>query len=142
MIDKLDNMLNKLDNDDLGKLVLRLSVGLLLLFHGVHKIMNHKGTMDYLASSLANIGLPSFISYGVYIGELIAPVMIIVGLLSRLGGLLVVIFMLFAILLAHTGDILSLTEHGAWKLELQAFFLFGGLAVAFLGSGKFAVKPD
>ncbi len=142
MINKLENMLNILDNDDLGKLVLRLSVGLCLLPHGVGKIMNHTGSIDYLASYLAKVGLPSFIAYGAYVGEVIAPLMIIAGLLSRLGGLLVVVLMLFAILLVHTGDILSLNQHGGWALELQAFYLFGGLAIAFLGSGKFAVKPD
>ena len=98
--------------------------------------------MQHYTSSLAKVGLPSFIAYGAYVGEVIAPLMIIVGLLSRLGGLLVVVFMLIAILLVHTGDILSLNQHGGWALELQAFYLFGGLAIAFLGSGKFAVKPD
>ena len=142
MINKLENMLNILDNDDLGKLVLRLSVGLCLLLHGINKIMNHTGSMDYLAGALAKVGMPSFIAYGVYVGEVIAPLMIIVGLLSRLGGVLIVVLMLFAILLVHAGDILSLNQHGGWQLELQAFYLFGGLAIAFLGSGKYAVKPD
>ena len=50
--------------------------------------------------------------------------------------------MLFAILLVHTGDILALTEHGGWRLELQGFYLFGALAIVFLGSGKYAIKPD
>ena len=59
-----------------------------------------------------------------------------------MGGLIIVINMLFAVLLVHTGDILALTEHGGWRLELQAFYLFGALAIAFLGSGKYAVRPD
>jgi putative oxidoreductase len=62
--------------------------------------------------------------------------------LCRVGGLLVVVNMLFAVLLVHTGDILALTEHGGWRLELQAFYLFGALALMLLGSGKYAVRPD
>jgi len=50
--------------------------------------------------------------------------------------------MIFAVVLAHTGDIFSLTQHGGWALELQAFYLLGGISVALLGSGKFAIKPD
>jgi putative oxidoreductase len=56
--------------------------------------------------------------------------------------LIVVVNMLFAIWLAHSADIFSLTEHGGWALELQGFYLFSGLALIFLGSGRYAVKPD
>jgi putative oxidoreductase len=68
--------------------------------------------------------------------------MIILGIYTRIGGLLIVINMLFAILLVHTGDLFTVTEHGGWRLELQAFYLFSGLALMFLGSGRLAVKPD
>ena len=50
--------------------------------------------------------------------------------------------MLFAIVLAHTGDFFSLSEHGGWMIELQMFYLLSALAVMFLGSGRLAIKPD
>jgi len=131
----------KLQNGEIGKLVLRLTVAILLLFHGIAKII-HPGTLDFIGSSLSGIGLPSTLSYGVYLGEVIAPLMIIIGFHSRIGGLIILANMIFAIVLAHTGDILSLTPYGGWALELQAFYLFGGFAIAMLGSGKFAFKPD
>jgi putative oxidoreductase len=81
-------------------------------------------------------------AYGVYAGEIIAPLMVLAGFYARIGGLIIVVNMIFAILLAHAGDVFSLTQHGGWALELQAFYLLGGLAVVLLGSGKFAVKPD
>lgn len=68
--------------------------------------------------------------------------MIILGVFSRIGGLLVVINMIVAVLLAHTAQILTMGKSGGWALELQGFYLFCGLAIYFLGSGKFAVKPD
>jgi putative oxidoreductase len=102
----------------------------------------HSGSVDFIGSKLSESGLPVMLAYGVYVGEIVAPLMIMLGVFSRPGGLLVAINMLFAVLLVHTGDFLSLTEHGGWRLELQAFYLFGALAVVFLGSGKYAIKPD
>ena len=134
-------MFNQFHNDAVGKLLLRLTVAILMLFHGIAKII-HPGSLGFIESSLSGIGMPSAIAYGVYVGEVIAPLMIIAGFHARIGGLIVVANMIFAIVLAHTGDIFSLTQHGGWAIELQAFYLFGGLAIALLGSGKFAIKPD
>jgi putative oxidoreductase len=127
--------------DAWGKLVLRLTVGILMLFHGVAKLM-HPGTLEFISSKLTALGLPDALAYGVYLGEVVAPIMIILGIFARYGGLLVVINMVFAIALAHGGDLFTLTEHGGWRSELQGFYLFGGLAIVLLGSGKFAIKPD
>lgn len=134
-------MTDKIYSDAMGKLTLRLTVGILMLFHGIAKIMN-QGSMEFIGSSLSGIGMPPAIAYGVYIGEIIAPLMIIAGYHARVGGLIVVVNMIFAVGLVHSGDIFSLSKHGGWALELQAFYLFGGLSVALLGSGKFAIKPD
>lgn len=134
-------MVELLRNDAFGKLVLRLTVGILMLFHGVSKVL-HPGTLDFIGGALTGAGLPAVLAYGVYLGEIIAPLMIILGVQARMGGLIVVINMVFAIFLVHTGDLFSLTEHGGWRLELQGFYLFCGLAIMFLGSGRMAIKPD
>ena len=134
--------MNKLmHNDALGKLVLRLMLGTLMLFHGVSKLL-HPATLDFISANLNGAGLPVMLAYGVYVGEIIAPLMIMLGFHARIGGLLVVINMIFAIFMVHSGDLLSLTEHGGWRLELQGFYLFSGVAVMLLGSGRMAVKPD
>ncbi|NOQ89078.1 MAG: DoxX family membrane protein [Gammaproteobacteria bacterium] len=128
-------------NADTGRLIVRLSVGSLMLFHGVAKIM-HPGSLDFIAGMLAGYGLPAVLAYGVYIGEVIAPLMVIVGYKARIGGLIIAVNMLFALVLAHTGDFFSLSEHGGWMVELQMFYLLSAVAVVFLGSGNHAVKPD
>ena len=130
-----------LHNHALGLLVLRLMVGCLMLFHGIAKI-THPDSLNFIGGTLSSVGLPSFIAYGVYAGEVIAPLMLIAGIFSRYAGLVVVINMVFAVFLAHTGDIFMLTEHGGWSLELQAFYLLGALAIVLMGSGRFAIKPD
>jgi putative oxidoreductase len=134
-------MINRFHYDALGKLILRLTVGILILFHGLNKLL-HPGSIEFISGMLSNWGLPSALAYGVYLGEVAAPLMIVFGVYARVGGLLVVANMLFALVLVHTGDIFMLTEHGGWALELQAFYLFGALAVALLGSGRIAVRPD
>ena len=50
--------------------------------------------------------------------------------------------MVFALVLAHRSQFFSLTDHGGWALELQGFYLFSGLAILFLGSGRMAIRPD
>lgn len=126
---------------DIGKLILRLTVGGLMLFHGVAKLL-HPASLDFISGMLSSNSLPGFLAYGVYIGEIVAPLMVIAGFQARLGGLLMVVNMLFAILLAHSGDLSSLTEHGGWAIELQAFYLLTAAAVMFLGSGRYAFKQD
>ena len=134
-------MNNLLHDDAFGKLIIRLSAGVLLLFHGVAKVL-HPESLGFIRALLEGAGLPDALAYGVYAGEIIAPLMIILGIYCRFGGLIIVVNMLFAILLAHGGDMLGLSEHGGWALELQGLYLFSGLALVFLGSGRYAVKPD
>ena len=129
-------------SDAFGKLVLRLTLGILMAFHGISKLMNPARTMESMSGLLAAAGLPTYLAYGVFIGEVLAPILIILGIYSRIGGLIVVINMIFALLLAHTAQLLTLTKTGGWALELQGFYLLTGLALFFLGSGRIAVKPD
>ena len=126
---------------DVGRLILRLTVGGLMLFHGIAKIL-HPASLDFIAGMLSANNFPVFLAYAVYIGEVVAPIMVIVGYQARLGGLLIAVNMVVAISLAHTGDLFSLTEHGGSAAELQLFYLFSAAAVMFLGSGKLAFKQD
>jgi len=128
-------------SDALGKLILRLTLGGLILFHGVSKVLN-PAAIDGISKNLATMGLPGAFGYAVYLGEVLAPLLILLGLYSRVGGLLVMINMIFAVLLNHTAQIMTLSKSGGWALELQGFYFLCGLAVFFLGSGRFAVKPD
>ena len=134
-------MTNLLQNDAFGKLVVRLTVGVLVLFHGINKIV-HPDSLGFIRSMLEGADLPAALAYGVYAGEVIAPLLIILGIYCRLGALVVAVNMLFAIWLAHTADIFRLSEHGGWALELQGLYLFTAIALVFLGSGRYAIKPD
>jgi putative oxidoreductase len=123
--------------DDLAKLLLRFTIGGLMLFHGISKLRHG------IAPIIANVQhhhLPGFVGYGVFIGEVVAPIAIILGLYTRPAALVFAFNMLFAVWLVHTGDVGHLAKGGAWALELQWFYFAGALAVAALGAGRYALR--
>jgi putative oxidoreductase len=122
--------------EDIGKLVLRISVGGLLLLHGINKLLNG---IDGIKAAVGSHGVPDALAYGVYLGEIIGPVLVILGLFARVGGALIVINMLAAIGIAHMSEIAHINQFGGYQLELESLFLFGGLSVALLGAGRLSV---
>lgn len=125
-----------LNQPDLARLILRLTLGFLILLHGISKLLNGIGPIEDL---LAAHGLPVILAWGVLIGEILAPVMLILGLHTRVAAVLVVINILFAVLLAHQHELLALKSNGGWALELQALFLVNAMLVLMLGPGRFRV---
>ena len=123
-------------HEDAGKLVLRLSVGILMLFHGLFKLTNG---ISGIQGMIANAGLPGFFAYGVFVGELIAPILVILGLWTRPAALIIAINMVVAILMVHMGHLGQFTNNGGWALELQGLFLFGALAIALMGGGRYGL---
>lgn len=128
-----------LNQPDIAKLVLRLTLGVLMLFHGIAKLRYGIGFIEGMVTSH---GLPAFLAWGVYVGEIVAPLMLIAGVQVRIAALLVAGNMLVAILLAHMGDLFSMGEHGGYALELQAMFLFTAVTVMLLGGGKYGVDKS
>jgi putative oxidoreductase len=129
-----------MDREDLGKLVLRLTVGVLLLFHGIHKVLDGIAGIKQIVTAH---GLPEVLAYGVYLGEVVGPILVILGLFSRIGGLLIAVNMIVAVLLAGMGSLLALDPHfGGYALELEAFYLFCGIAVMLLGAGRIGIGGE
>lgn len=125
-------------HEDLGKLILRVALGGLMLFHGIAKLA---GGIEFISDVVVKAGLPSFVAYGVYLGEVVAPALVIAGGYSRVGAAVIAINMLFAIGLVHAAEIFAIGPSGGWALELQGMFLFTAIAVALLGPGRFSVNP-
>lgn len=128
-----------LNTNDVGKFVLRLALGLMVLFHGIAKLTHG---VDFIVAALEAHHLPGFIAYGVYLGEILAPLMLIFGVHARIGAGLIIINMLFAFWLVHLGQIFALNDQGGWAPELQGMFLFSAVAIALFGSGRLAARPD
>lgn len=124
---------------DAALLIIRLAVGLLIILHGYANLISGYA---FIGSVMENAGLPAFFAYGAFMGEIVAPVLLIIGYRARIASLVLAFTMLVAILLAHAGDIFALNQFGGWAIELQAFYLFGGLAIFTAGAGKHAVSTS
>jgi len=121
---------------DLGKLILRVTLSLLILFHGVSKIFHG---IDSIIGMIDRAGLPSAVAYLVYIGEVAAPILVLLGIWIRPAALVIAINMTVAVLLVHTSQFFTLSKTGGWELELQAMYFISALAVALLGAGRFSL---
>ena len=128
-----------MDSQSIGKLILRIMIGGLLLFHGVDKMLHGIGFIENL---LKVQGLPHYLAFGVYVGEILAPLLLLIGWRSRWWAGLIAFNMAVAIYLVHTKAFLTLGAHGSWSLETPMLFFLGALAILFLGSGKYAVSSD
>lgn len=123
--------------NDGAKLLLRLALGGLILLHGVAKL---RGGIAPITGMVGAAGLPSWIAYGVYVGEVLAPAMVLAGWYARAGAAVIAVNMLFAVGLAHRGELLALGPTGGWALELQGLYFATAVAVALLGPGRFGIN--
>jgi len=121
--------------EDAGKLVLRAVLAILILFHGISKLT---GGIGMITGMMAKHGLPEALGYFVYVGEVLAPLLVLIGFWTRAAALVIVINMLVAIALVHTGDLFKVGNTGGWALELQGMYLGSAIAVALLGAGRYS----
>jgi putative oxidoreductase len=124
--------------DDIARLLLRLTLGGLMLLHGISKIAHG---ISGISSQVTAHGLPHFLAYGVYVGEVLAPLALVLGVFTRPAALVFALNMAIAVWLAHTDSLLHLGKGGGYALELQTLYFVGGLVVALLGPGRYAVRP-
>ncbi len=122
-------------DSDFGKFILRVSVAVLMLFHGYAKI---KYGLGFVEATLDSNGLPTLMSYLVYIGEIIAPILLIIGYKTRFAAFTIICTMIFAIYLVFPNDLTNLANTGGLKLESNYFFILASLALIFTGAGKYS----
>jgi putative oxidoreductase len=124
-------------SESVGKLLLRLTLGGLILMHAIAK---QTGGISFITDTATGAGLPAFVAYGVYVCEFVAGLMLIAGWYSRIGAGLIAINMLFAIGLVHGAELFKHDQSGCWALELQGMFLLTAIAVALIGPGQYRVN--
>jgi putative oxidoreductase len=122
--------------EDVGKLLLRVVLGLLILAHGIAKLKDGAG---FVLDVVEKAGLPAALGYLVYVGEVVAPLLLIIGLFTRAAAAIVAINMLAAVLLVSTNEIFTMSKTGGWALELEGIYLAAAIAVALLGAGRYSV---
>ena len=122
---------------DYGALLLRVSMGVLFLAHGiVLKVMTYTpaGTAAYFES----IGYPAIFAYATIAGEIVGGLLLIAGIKVRLVSLAFLPLMIGATL-EHIGNgwVFS-AEGGGW--EFPVFWAVLLVVQALLGPGAFAAE--
>lgn len=131
----------KTPSENNGLLLLRLTVGFTLLIGGLQKAFNLEQLSAY-AAPLANLNLPPEAAYVVFLFELIAPLMLILGVFSRLAAAFIAVYMLIVIFGISYNFLLVLVPGRGHALEGEIMFLLGSLAICHLGSGDRALYKD
>lgn len=140
MVKSMLNAVNRMfAHEDAGKFLLRLTVGGLMLFHGLHKLFDG---IDGISGMLVAKGLPDFIAYGVLLGEVLCPLLVILGVLTRPAALGIAFTMVVAWLMVGINKTGALDVTGAWAIESLVYFFVASIAVALLGAGRYSVAPS
>jgi putative oxidoreductase len=124
--------------DDVGKLILRLTVAGLMIFHGIAKM---KGGIGWMGPMLSSHGIPPFVGYGVFVAEVIAPLLLLLGIYTRVAALVIAFDMFMAIILVVKGNLFAISPRGGGLGgEVELFYLLTSVAIFFLGAGRFSVR--
>lgn len=115
---------------DLGILLIRLGVGIVFLVHGYQKLMALDGTIGFMGK----LGVPSILVYLVVAIEFLGGIAMILGLCSRLAGILIAAVMVGAIYLVKFNAGFT----GGYEFDLV--LLLSALGITFLGSGKYSLE--
>ncbi len=122
---------------DIGKLLLRLTLAVLMLFHGVAKIT---GNIDFIRRLMEGHGLPGWTAYSVYLPEVLAPLLLIAGWYARVGAAVIALEMLYIFAVVHAAELLQRSRSGGWALEVEGFYFMVAVAVMLIGPGKYALN--
>ena len=126
--------------DDLGQLALRLPLGAIFIAHGAQKLFGSfggyglEGTGQYMASLGLNPGYLMALMAGS--AEFFGGVALVVGLLVRPAGMILSLTMLVAIVTAHLGNGLFMSNGG---YEFALALLAGSIAMAANGAGGYSL---
>jgi putative oxidoreductase len=124
-------------NSDLAKLLLRITCGGILLFHGIHKVFVE---IEHVKVIVRNAGLPEFMAYGNIIGEFVAPIFVLLGYKTRIAALIIAFNMLMSIVIAHPDIVFSINDYGGWMIETNMLYLMTAVALVFSGAGKYSLS--
>lgn len=118
------------NSKDLGLAVLRIGFSLLILSHGIPKIERLFADEINFADPLGIGVVPSLLL--AIIGEVIAPIFVIIGFKTRLAAIPPMATMLVAFLIHHSAD-----PFGTKEKALMYFTAF--LVVFIAGAGRYSV---
>ncbi len=113
-------------NTDAGILVLRIGVGAIFIMSGWMKV----SMMSATVGMFGQMGFSPFWAYVATFGELLGGILVLLGIYTRLGALILATVMTVAI---------SLTYKDLTMVMTPVAFFISNLALIFTGSGKFSL---
>ena len=129
-------MSSNTQNLNYGATITRLSLGVILLAHGLLKVF--VGTIPGTVGWFESLGFPAIIAYLVMFGEIAGGAALIAGLYTRLVAILSVPILLGATWYHFGNGWLFSFQGGGW--EFPALLVVMAVTVALQGSGAFALK--
>jgi putative oxidoreductase len=119
-----------------GIALLRVSLGLLFLAHGLLKVMVF--TLPGTAQFFTTVGLPGFMATPIALAEILGGLLLMAGIYSRWVALGLFPILLVATLKVHGANgWLFTNQGGGW--EFPALFAIACLVQFLLGDGAFAI---
>lgn len=131
--------MKSLHSYSIGLLFLRIFLGTCVLMHGIFKLNN--GISGIKSLLIAN-NLPEVMAYGVYVGEVLAPLMIIFGVFTRLAAF--ILFGTYCVIfyVANFSAPFALTSHGGFVAEIVYLYFGGAICLIFCGGGRFSLTKE
>jgi putative oxidoreductase len=123
-----------------GALLLRVSMGVLFLLHGLYLkvfVFGMAGAGKYFVS----LGLPDWFAWVVVLYETIGGLALILGVYTRWVAIFLSVHLLFAAYIGHGANGWMFTAKGG-GYEFPVFWAIACFALALIGSGAHALKPE
>jgi putative oxidoreductase len=121
-------------NPDLALLILRVMLGIIMIYHGWPKVTNLGGTIE----GMAGMGIPAPAVAAIFatMAEVVGGLLMLLGAFTDIAGLMFAIDILGAITFVHAKNGFSVAKGGMeWPLLLVA----AALAIALAGPGRYSV---
>jgi len=143
MIEKIFNT----DKGDWGALIARIFLGVVILPHGLQKLLGMFGgygftaTVEYFSST----GIPSVVGVLIILGESFGMLFLLLGLISRISAAAMAVIMLGAIFMAHAQFGFFMNWFGSQAGEGFEYHLLAlGLSLVVLvrGGGRWALDSE
>jgi putative oxidoreductase len=114
---------------DITHMGIRVAVGVIFLAHGLPKF--EPGFLEFLT----NIGIPHEMQIILALAETVPGILLIVGVLTRVGGVVLSLMMLGAIFYVKKAD--HLTGQGGYEIDL--ILLASALCMIAAGPGRISI---
>jgi putative oxidoreductase len=126
---------------DLGLLLIRLMIGVVMAFYGFEKLVHFSemATSDFWAKNINFLGMSGAVPLGLTVfAELVCSILLIIGLFSRFSLLVLSFCMAYIFLVVFPLEILSKGQNGFEFNHAFTYFVIY-IALLFTGVGKYSL---